>query len=578
MFSLQQSFIRKGRSFLKVIGRKKIASDNERDSELEDLKDKPASIEEKLQVVTKTIIELEKECDLSRVALEKLEEDNAEQSLLLKDFQERLMVNGNEQDIGQLTILDIASHLKDISNVEYIKKNISDGTYFDLVSYKYKQALAAVKKVNYTSSLDDNFLGYMFSFYDKDSEKFNSEFMLRYRDELISKYKDRGFDLAKTIHDCPYLISLEYINSLRNKYEEVVLRADINSFHDSLKEVFNSEENKAKLLELGASELDLAFINNDLERAADIMASNPPTTPYELAKQTRFLANSKDFKCILDNKEILVQGLNHLVFVYNADGIDAESTKTLLIDMIDDGIEGDRLAWSYDDSASSHKNQASYFDKVFAYGSGNHDLSLKAMIGLLKHENISRATQDLAVVRLRLHGSEKRMEALKEFIDAAKSLANDTLYILESCYSGQYHELWDVSKGCLITSASFTNPESSNGLDSKNGQHFAHCLKEGKPSIESFLKFYAQYKLSTPCFSGVFKGQEFYGTPIKEVCDSLDINIDISEVERMPAASLILQDIFCTTEDSQKYITNLQIEESTVLLVGGDVEMNSDFI
>jgi len=177
---------------------------------------------------------------------------------------------------------------------------------------------------------------------------------------------------------------------------------------------------------------------------------------------------------------------------------------------------GDKT-WNYNHTAFWNKHIKNFFDTSILFGNGSRYLLDTEILGFFSTKKLSQLTiqnLDFVLVIINMHDSEESGKLSSVFGKLPK-LAKETLYIVESCYSGKYHQT--LPSGChLITSSGAK--ESSFTWDFNKISNLGKYMSKSVPDLTSFLQFYAsEYTNSTPHFSGVFAGKTIKQTPVKNI-------------------------------------------------------------
>lgn len=275
-------------------------------------------------------------------------------------------------------------------------------------------------------------------------------------------------------------------------------------FIKKLKELTQDSEKLEKLKKLGATDLDVAFINNDSEVIKKIINNNEETNIYDLAKKFRFLdfamnQNNFDYTLTLkiDEKDIYLPLLFNNIFVETTN----VNKKNLAFIIQDEGHK----TWDYNYSGYEYKNLRPLFNQLITYGTGSKYLFPKHISEVLQEqaENIQKQNLDFAFVVIKFHDSKEGGHLRKVISEFPDNLAKETLYVIRSCYSGQYHEIWkkENKSAVLITTAS---KDETSLITSFNCMKLNDFFVKNDMSIEKFIEFFSEYYGSTPYISGKY--------------------------------------------------------------------------
>jgi hypothetical protein len=198
----------------------------------------------------------------------------------------------------------------------------------------------------------------------------------------------------------------------------------------------------------------------------------------------------------------------------------SEHVDSMLVHILDIGHD----AWNSDIASEWSKSLDPLFDTQINYGNGFSYLFTNRLSSLLncnKMQLLSAQNPKFALVIIHMHDFAKDGGALGAMLKTLPvKLAETTIFFIQSCYSGQYHEKWSTSESNihLVTSAGAQEP--SNGYDFDEISKLKNYFGE-QPSLLGLLRFLAEnYTRSTPHFSGELEGKIFKGVAVKEALKS----------------------------------------------------------
>ena len=294
----------------------------------------------------------------------------------------------------------------------------------------------------------------------------------------------------------------------------------IKDFHARIKELFSDRTPKIidKLKELGATNVDFALINHDRVTLARMAFENTETDIYQLAKIYRFADiahhinpsfNLFETDITIASVPVSLGSLNYQAFEYYRAG----AQHNALINIQDAGDK----TWNYNHTAFWNKHIKNFFHTSILFGNGSIYILDTEILSIFSTKKLSQLTTqnlDFVLVIINMHDSEESGK-LSSVFGKLPQLAKETLYIVQSCYSGKYHQT--LPSGChLITSSGAK--ESSLTWDYNKISNLGKYMSESGPDLTSFLQFYAsEYTNSTPHFSGVFAGKTIKQTPVKNI-------------------------------------------------------------
>jgi len=303
--------------------------------------------------------------------------------------------------------------------------------------------------------------------------------------------------------------------------------ACMDAFRKSLIKLVNDGTNSSKLFELGIKGADIALLSNSVFNVRELAKQCGDKNPYELAKGLRFMQIAQDiYGDDFVGKGITVSHLGDDIpldslidsKLYTKKAKDKVKTAVLLIE--DDG----EAAWDYNNSAYDYDKLSKCFDMSMVFGSSSHDIDIFNVgemfsVGIYAAET-RKLNLDLLVVKLNLHDSKEfgmLSRAVKMF---PSDLAKETIYVIDTCYSGKYHEGWEKD-AWLISTSSASQP--SYGGHYRKMADFEKYCDSGVVTVEGTLKFYSTYTMSEPQVS---RGATAYTTaisamPVRELTDLL---------------------------------------------------------
>lgn len=295
----------------------------------------------------------------------------------------------------------------------------------------------------------------------------------------------------------------------------------IKDFHERIKELFSDRTPKIidKLKELGATDVDFALINHDKVVLEKIAFENTETDIYQLAKIYRFVdiaahinPSFKPFEIhiTIGHTPITLGSLNYQAFEYDSGAMVQHNA---FINIQDAGNK----TWNYNHAAFWNKNIKNFFDTSILFGNASKYLLDEEVFSFFHTKEISQLTTknlNFVLVIINMHDSEESGK-LSSVFGKFPQLAKETLYVVQSCYSGKYHQT--LPNGChLITSSGAE--ESSLTWDFDKVSNLAKYMSNSGLDLATFLQFYAsEYTKSTPYFSGVFGNKLIQKAAIKTI-------------------------------------------------------------
>lgn len=336
----------------------------------------------------------------------------------------------------------------------------------------------------------------------------------------------------------------------------------LDEFYKAMQKLFSdqNEEVRDKLISLGATDIDFALINYDKPNLVKIAFENTETDIYQLAKNYRFLDIAKvihsDFNPYAIDITIGCYRKSLGALAYEAFEYDNgfEEQHTAIINIQDVGNK----TWDYNNASFWQKNLKGFFDTSILYGNASKYILEDQMLNLFHTKELSLLSSkqlDFVLVIIGLHDS-KEYGKLSPVFSQFPKLAKDTLYIVEGCFSGQYHKF--LPNGChLITSSSDT--ESSLTSDFDKIVNLSKYVDKSGINLSSFLKFYSnEYVSSTPHYSGNFNDKLVENVPIKELfpampyeeLNTLSDKMEVKADQFVPVSTKMQVKIFNTMSDT----------------------------
>lgn len=305
---------------------------------------------------------------------------------------------------------------------------------------------------------------------------------------------------------------------------------------------------KDKLTSLGASDIDFALLSNNDPKIKEWALASIETNPYILAKQTRFLDIAKENTsfnpysiCVSVGDESIPLGqLKYTAFKYSPQSLVESSPSTLFINVQSVGNK----AWNYTRPNEWLKYIKPFFSTTMLCGDGVTYLLAKDILNFLNFSKKQLSTESIgfAFVRINMHDSLDTV-SLGPIIDKFPSFAKETLYVVSSCYSGQYHKVWSKDVGHLLTTSG--DNESSYTTNSDKVKFLDKYIKD-QPDTLSLLRFFgSEYVDSTPHLTGLVSGKPYQYKPLKDALKEIDSTTQItlngavegSEVLALPSTS-----------------------------------------
>jgi hypothetical protein len=185
--------------------------------------------------------------------------------------------------------------------------------------------------------------------------------------------------------------------------------------------------------------------------------------------------------------------------------------------------------WNYNDVYFQYQHLEDLFDFIMMYGDSAHSINPSGLSSMLTQldwifkqlQQTAKLDLDFMMIKISLH-DRKDEGLLKALITHfPDGLAKEVLYIIDGCYSGQYHQNWE-NKACLITTSGAS--EASFPITTSQVEELPNYFPNRQANIEGFIKFYAQYEGSTPHISGLFQEKQLKEQPVKQVADILISN------------------------------------------------------
>ena len=292
-------------------------------------------------------------------------------------------------------------------------------------------------------------------------------------------------------------------------------------FYKKMRELFGDETKKEHLKNLGATNLDFAFLSNNLYFVNDPTINHEDKSTlniYEIANNLRFFDIWKKAYNIIDYNP---HEYTHICF-NSGEKIPLPEDQPLSIEkniigypktlaMIFQG-SGER-SWNYKHANYEHR-YTDLFDLLVSYGDGAHHIILDCLENLFNQDKVKILKEiDLDFAYIRIHMHDNKEGRLQKVIECLPDdLAKETLYFIQTCHSGQYHKHWNKN-GYLITSAGENQSSYFTDYKVEKLQNYF----EGPPNLNGFIKFFNDsYKSSTPHISGNINGNVIKNTPINE--------------------------------------------------------------
>ncbi|HJD61946.1 MAG TPA: hypothetical protein LFV90_07560 [Rickettsia endosymbiont of Columbicola hoogstraali] len=121
------------------------------------------------------------------------------------------------------------------------------------------------------------------------------------------------------------------------------------------------------------------------------------------------------------------------------------------------------------------------------------------------------------------HDSKEEGKLQKVISEFPDDLAKETVYLIRSCYSGQYHKAWEESSknAILFTTASENKPSS---VASFNCEKFSEFFANQQVDTKALVEFLSNYDGSTPHISGNYKGKFIQYMSVKDFHEQLISN------------------------------------------------------
>lgn len=310
----------------------------------------------------------------------------------------------------------------------------------------------------------------------------------------------------KTDKDYLDVVVSIYSKALEHSANEEI-EALLPIFVKRLKELTQTPEKLEKFKNLGATNLDIAFINNDVSYIREISQNNEETNVYALEKKYRFMEfaietyednfdDSIDLK--IEHETIKLSALYDHTFTYNGGG----NEKNLALFVNGDG----QGTWDYNYNAYEYKYLHPLFNKFIIIREP----------GIIKEhaENIKKQNLDFVFLGVDFHDSKEQVKLQELISELPGNLAKETVYLFRSCYSGQYHENWKKEENTiLITDAS---KEEKSDLRDFNAEKLNEFFTNKEINTEGLIEFFSNPERSTPHISGIYKGKNIEYMPVKD--------------------------------------------------------------
>ncbi|RYE05929.1 MAG: hypothetical protein EOP33_01575 [Rickettsiaceae bacterium] len=334
----------------------------------------------------------------------------------------------------------------------------------------------------------------------------------------------------KDVNFTPCNYGRNYIDWISEIYNQSTIDEDaallLPNLRSILKKIISDVNTKEIFKNLGTTDLDIALIQGDIEVIKSYAANNKLTDPFNMAREWRMLNIAKDIvmqdtlmpnpfsdiELNIGDNSILLEILQYQAFNYQKSDF---SSKNMLIDIHDQGLH----SWGYNVALKWHNALAPFFDKVVTFGNGSNCIINFDIVKLLNFHEVkdSKAPKlDFALVVLHNH-SDKDSPKIAEQLPS--NIAKETVYLVNSCYSGKYHTNWS-GNAHLITSSSID--EFSSIRDFNKIFNLSSFWQSDHPTLKGLLQFCAdQYKFSTPHYTGSISGMNFANSPVKDVVTAL---------------------------------------------------------
>lgn len=182
---------------------------------------------------------------------------------------------------------------------------------------------------------------------------------------------------------------------------------------------------------------------------------------------------------------------------------------------------GGGATWDYNKAGYFSKCIESSFATTIHLGNGTQYITPSCISTIFNHDKMNSLLEqnlDFALVIVDSHDSKESKSFSSVLSSLTTKLAKSTVVLIDSCYSGQYHDEFVIENGVFLISAS-TDDQTSCGADrvSEFSKYFS-----AQPDLFGILKYCIEnYTQSTPCFSGKIGGKTFKSVPIKELLEEL---------------------------------------------------------
>lgn len=292
----------------------------------------------------------------------------------------------------------------------------------------------------------------------------------------------------------------------------------------TIKKLADSSEGVKELKRLETTDLDIAFIEGDFESVKNLTSNNIETKVYNLANKLRFMnfaMNQDNFKYNLtlkiNEKDIPLHSLFSNIFTE----ITSIDKNNLAFIIQDDGGE----TWNYNSCNYEYNNLRPLFDQLITYGTGSKYLFSDQISETLQKEvkNIRDQKLDFVFVMIHSHDSKEEGKLQKVISEFPDDLAKETVYLIKSCYSGQYHKAWEESSKNAILFTTASENESSL-VTSFNCEKFSEFFANQQVDTKTLVEFLSNYDGSTPHISGNYKGEFIQYMPVKDFHEQLISN------------------------------------------------------
>lgn len=375
------------------------------------------------------------------------------------------------------------------------------------------------------------------------------------------------FDIVLMVYrDCQY-----------SPDEEVIALIPI--FDKTIQNLFRDESKKEHLKNLGATDVDFALLLNNFDFLNEPIDNQGQSIPniYENAKNCRFFDLWRKFYGENINPYMythisLKSGEKFPLFLpyltHFETNPDIESPETCMVIIQDLGGK----TWNYNIANREYKLTKPLFDACILYGDGGHNLSfepdyIKNVFTEDRLQNLKDLNLKFLFFRIHAHDNseEKKLQKLIEFLP--DDIAQETVYFLQACHSGQYHKNWNKlhKNSYLITSAA---EDESSGFTDYNVEVLNKYFNNRDLNVNGFVKFFNDnYKHSTPHISGNINGKEICNMSVKEYVTSLAIKdlivTDTNDITEASVTIIIDNSNSPLNEESHEIQTSGDIVEIT---------------